>query len=143
MMDESFYFPIIYISLALITYRFLKNIGFSQPPKRITIKNLNNPYLIKRRPKISKSHPEKAPIGQSLMDGKIISLDQAKRTSHSLILGSTGCGKTTLMKQLLKHAIFHKQPAIVIDPKGDAGTIEDVKAHLQRIRKRPERIKGF
>jgi conjugal transfer pilus assembly protein TraD len=38
---------------------------------------------------------------------------------HTLIVGSTGTGKTRLFDLLIAQAIFRNEPVIVIDPKGD------------------------
>ncbi|HSJ55860.1 MAG TPA: DUF87 domain-containing protein, partial [Anaerolineae bacterium] len=45
--------------------------------------------------------------------------DAGDLTTHAVILGMTGSGKTGLGIVLLEEAALHGIPAIVIDPKGD------------------------
>lgn len=46
-------------------------------------------------------------------------LDPANLTTHAVITGMTGSGKTGLGIGLLEEAALHNTPAIIIDPKGD------------------------
>lgn len=46
-------------------------------------------------------------------------LDPANLTTHCVVTGMTGSGKTGLCIGLLEEAALHKIPAIIIDPKGD------------------------
>ena len=49
--------------------------------------------------------------------------DSRDLTTHALILGMTGSGKTGLATALLEEAAIDGVPAIVIDPKGDLGNL--------------------
>ena len=49
--------------------------------------------------------------------------DSRDLTTHGLVLGMTGSGKTGLCVGLLEEAILDGVPAIVVDPKGDIGNI--------------------
>ncbi len=65
----------------------------------------------------------KAPVGIDLKTGQVAWLDEGRRSSHVLVLGATGSGKTTLMTNLILHAVRHGLPCLVIDPKGDDSTL--------------------
>ncbi|MGK5085089.1 DUF87 domain-containing protein, partial [Bdellovibrionota bacterium FG-1] len=69
-------------------------------------------------------NPKQAPIGIDLKTGKIVFLDEQRRASHVLVLGATGSGKTTLMVNLIFHAIRHGLPCLIIDPKGEDSTLK-------------------
>src|SRR5512133_3867370 len=46
-------------------------------------------------------------------------LDPSNLTTHAVVTGMTGSGKTGLCIGLLEEAALHGIPAIIIDPKGD------------------------
>lgn len=69
---------------------------------------------------------EFAPIGIDIRDGSVVALSQLRRKAHVLVLGATGSGKTTLMMNLILHAIRHGQPCVVIDPKGENSTLDTI-----------------
>jgi|GEM_PF-6373191 energy-coupling factor transporter ATP-binding protein EcfA2 len=54
---------------------------------------------------------------------------------HTLIVGETGMGKTTLMLQLLEQVALTSAAILWFDPQGDS--LERVRAHLPRDRGRP------
>ncbi len=58
------------------------------------------------------------PIRQTITDVKI-HYDPADLTTHAVVTGMTGSGKTGLCVVLLEEAALHGIPAIIIDPKGD------------------------
>jgi hypothetical protein len=49
--------------------------------------------------------------------------DPANLTTHAVVTGMTGSGKTGLCIALLEEAALHGIPAIIIDPKGDLGNL--------------------
>lgn len=49
--------------------------------------------------------------------------DPANLTTHAVVTGMTGSGKTGLCIGLLEEAALHGIPAIIIDPKGDLGNL--------------------
>ncbi len=66
-----------------------------------------------------------APIGIDVRTGLVVTLNQDKRKAHVLILGATGSGKTTLLVNLALHAVFHNQPLVILDPKGEDSTLDE------------------
>ena len=52
-----------------------------------------------------------------------LSVDPADLTTHAVIVGMTGSGKTGLAIGLLEEALLAGVPALVIDPKGDMGNL--------------------
>src|SRR5512135_2781013 len=48
-----------------------------------------------------------------------ITYDPADLTTHAVVTGMTGSGKTGLCIDLLEEAALQRVPAIIIDPKGD------------------------
>jgi hypothetical protein len=58
------------------------------------------------------------PIRQTITD-KEIRYDPADLTTHAVVTGMTGSGKTGLCIALLEEAALQGIPAIIIDPKGD------------------------
>ena len=49
----------------------------------------------------------------------VVYYDSRDLTTHAVVLGMTGSGKTGLCMTLLEEAILDNLPAIIIDPKGD------------------------
>ena len=58
------------------------------------------------------------PIRQTVTE-KVITYDPADLTTHAVVTGMTGSGKTGLCVVLLEEAALEGIPAIIIDPKGD------------------------
>lgn len=52
-----------------------------------------------------------------------LTVDPADLTTHAVIVGMTGSGKTGLAIGLLEEALLAGVPALVIDPKGDLGNL--------------------
>ncbi len=50
-------------------------------------------------------------------------LDPGDLTTHGIVIGMTGSGKTGLSVGLIEEALSQKIPVIVIDPKGDMGNL--------------------
>jgi hypothetical protein len=59
------------------------------------------------------------PIKQQVDINKEITYDPADLTTHAVVTGMTGSGKTGLCIVLLEEAALQGIPAIIIDPKGD------------------------
>src|SRR3954451_516405 len=55
-------------------------------------------------------------------DGPLV-LDSADFTTHGVIVGMTGSGKTGLGIVLLEEALLAGVPALILDPKGDMGNL--------------------
>lgn len=58
------------------------------------------------------------PISKKMTDD-VIYYDSRDLTTHSVVVGMTGSGKTGLCIAMLEEAILDNIPAIIIDPKGD------------------------
>ena len=58
------------------------------------------------------------PIKQSVTNNQV-TYDPADLTTHAVVTGMTGSGKTGLCIDLLEEAALKGIPAIIIDPKGD------------------------
>lgn len=63
------------------------------------------------------------PDTDEVVADEVIYYDSRDLTTHGLVLGMTGSGKTGLCITLLEEAILDGVPAIVIDPKGDIGNL--------------------
>jgi hypothetical protein len=58
------------------------------------------------------------PMSQRLMDD-VVYYDSRDLTTHAVVVGMTGSGKTGLCINLLEEAVLDNIPSIIIDPKGD------------------------
>ena len=56
---------------------------------------------------------------QNRLTDDVVYYDSRDLTTHSVVVGMTGSGKTGLCITLLEEAILDNIPAIIIDPKGD------------------------
>ncbi|MGH2593260.1 MAG: helicase HerA domain-containing protein [Anaerolineae bacterium] len=55
--------------------------------------------------------------------GNVVQIDTRDLTTHAVILGMTGSGKTGLGIDLIEEALIDGLPAIIIDPKGDISNL--------------------
>ena len=56
-------------------------------------------------------------------DEELLLYDSKDLTTHAVVVGMTGSGKTGLCLDLLEEAGMDRIPAIVIDPKGDISNL--------------------
>ena len=61
--------------------------------------------------------------GEGAAEGDLVLYDSRDLTTHAVIVGMTGSGKTGLGIGLLEEAAIDGVPAIAIDPKGDLGNL--------------------
>jgi DNA helicase HerA-like ATPase len=62
-------------------------------------------------------------LGTRKRNGEPVLLEAADLTTHGVIVGMTGSGKTGLGVVLIEEALLAGIPALVIDPKGDLGNL--------------------
>jgi DNA helicase HerA-like ATPase len=55
--------------------------------------------------------------------GEPLAVDSGDLTTHGVIVGMTGSGKTGLGIVLLEEALLAGVPALILDPKGDMGNL--------------------
>ncbi len=67
--------------------------------------------------------PNELYIGQRVDAEGPLTVDPADLTTHGVIVGMTGSGKTGLGIDLLEDALLQGIPCLVIDPKGDMGNL--------------------
>ncbi len=73
-------------------------------------------FYLGRRYDVEKKAPSDEPLLPLLYDAKDL-------TTHGLVVGMTGSGKTGLSVVLLEEAAIDGIPALIIDPKGDMGNL--------------------
>lgn len=62
---------------------------------------------------------------------KKIELDDVVLSGETLITGSTGSGKTTTLKTILKQRIDDKRPVVFFDYKGEEDILDDIKGYAK------------
>ena len=62
-------------------------------------------------------------LGKRVNDQSPLYIDSASLTTHGVIVGMTGSGKTGLGIVLLEEALLQGTPTLIIDPKGDMGNL--------------------
>ncbi|MFK7858540.1 MAG: ATP-binding protein [Granulosicoccus sp.] len=62
-------------------------------------------------------------LGKTVADQQPLFLDSSNLTTHGVIVGMTGSGKTGLGIVLLEEALQQGTPTLIIDPKGDMGNL--------------------
>lgn len=117
-----------------MVYHLLKNAITVTKTKEITSemihKHQKEPFLERDFIPLlgSFKDPAKVPIGLSFPEKEPVCLDEKILLEHMTVSGATGQGKTTLMLVQLMHSLYHRKPAVVIDPKGDLVDIETLQS---------------
>ena len=62
-------------------------------------------------------------IGRKSEGGDPVLLKASALTTHGVIFGMTGSGKTGLGVNMLEEALLGGTPTLILDPKGDMGNI--------------------
>lgn len=62
-------------------------------------------------------------IGKESDSGEPVLLKASSLTTHGVIFGMTGSGKTGLGVNVLEEALLNETPTLILDPKGDMGNI--------------------
>lgn len=75
--------------------------------------------------------PHQLYIGKEVESGEPLVYDGDDLTTHGVIVGMTGSGKTGLGIGLIEEALLNGIPCLVIDPKGDMGNLSLVFPELQ------------
>jgi energy-coupling factor transporter ATP-binding protein EcfA2 len=96
-----------------------------------------------KAPKLQPSKPLSAFLGTSMIDADHYYMTQAERCMHTVIVGSTGSGKTTVLKSMLQNDAEQKNPALIIDPKGNSRTVQEMIDLLVDHGRNPEDFRLF
>ncbi|WP_256660047.1 helicase HerA domain-containing protein, partial [Pseudomonas sp. LS-2] len=80
--------------------------------------------------------------GISLQPDRPIGYMEDLSSLHTLIVGTTGSGKTRLFDLLISQAVLRNEAVIILDPKGDKEMAENAKRACE-LAGRPERFKYF
>jgi hypothetical protein len=86
----------------------------------------------KALPAIAKGHP--FVIGENVHRGvrEPVTLGTAERLAHTMIVGASGTGKSSLLVNMIRQDIERGEGVLVLDPHGDL--IDDVLAHIPESR---------
>ena len=125
-------------SIALLSFPVWKRLISS---RAITVASL--PVKTLRVVRESAPRGNLAFIGSSIRSGSPIHLTEEERVMHVLVSGSTGSGKTTVLKALFQDAVEKGQPVLIIDPKGNNKTIAELRATAESAGVAGERFKVF
>lgn len=132
--------------LILILWSAFLGLGFLILPfVKENIKNITTKYLKKHNNPIKNEADPRNKVsafyGQSMVTGEPLYLDNKYRVMHTLIVGATGSGKTTVLDTLYEFDCNNKTPVIIIDPKGNDETIEKLRSKAVRLGIPPEKFK--
>lgn len=70
-------------------------------------------------------------LGVDRNTGETIVLSDSDANLHTLVVGTTGCGKTTALTNLMESAISRHLPLFYIDGKGDLGLAEKLQHYAE------------
>jgi DNA helicase HerA-like ATPase len=84
------------------------------------------------------NHPRELGLGELLDSGEPVHFSARDLARHAYILGSTGCGKTTLILKLIEQDLKRRHSVVVVDLRGDL--VEGALALCQRLEVDPARV---
>lgn len=85
-------------------------------------------YEQKKKAKRKEQEFKQIPQSNLLKLNKNFGLIKSNLTQHTLLVGTTGSGKTTTLIQIIKALMFKfRETTIIIDGKGDIDLIDKVK----------------
>ena len=95
-------------------------------PKRITTESLKKSVEVEENFIDYQNDESNVYVGCSYLDGELYKIPVNKLSYHTMVIGASGSGKTSLMKALASRCFIHKEPIVIIDPKGDRGLQEEL-----------------
>lgn len=126
----------IFISLAVFWLSFYLRDWFIDKLKlkRLETSLTENVVKFDENSSLYQEKKEKVFLGKSKVDGKNVFLSSDKRSYHSLIVGASGYGKTSLLKVLSFHSFVHNNPCVIIEPKGDVSLQNEIIEMFNHLR---------
>lgn len=101
--------------------------GVFHQPRRLTDTQLSTALSTLT----SSTAQDGAILGVDLQRGQPIVLTDAQANLHTLVIGTTGSGKTTTVCNMIESAIDRQYPVIYVDGKGDRPLAEQVKRYAE------------
>jgi conjugal transfer pilus assembly protein TraD len=80
----------------------------------------------------SSASPQGSILGVNKATGEPVELTDAAANLHTLVVGTTGCGKTTLLCNIIESVILRGLPLIYVDGKGDLELANRVKSFAEK-----------
>lgn len=75
---------------------------------------------------------ERTLIGQDKISGTAVYLTDQQANTHTLILGTTGSGKTNLSCMIMENAISRVKPILYLDGKGDRVLVDKIASYAKK-----------
>lgn len=105
------------------------------------------PLIQKLREQVGLSKPGKTPMGAPWIHGvepeeKKVWQEIGHTEGHTLIVGTTGAGKTRMFDSFIAQAILRNEAVIIIDPKGDKEMRDNARRVCEAMGE-PERFLSF
>lgn len=124
---------------SLIIASLLSFILLSRNPLRKTLRQLSRGQLLTAKPMLSEKHINKrlaalatyhcddgACLGVDSTTGNPVTLSDQDANTHTLVMGTTGSGKTTTLLNVVESAIRRDLPLFYVDGKGDVELMQNI-----------------